>query len=147
MTAPSSSVTTERHPHALFFDGECCFCNRWVGRLMRADLGRRTRFGAKQGATFQRFAATHPEAANIQSIILVQRDAAGQERVLARSTAVREAIRGLPHYAPASAILGWVPRSLADAGYAIFSRLRKRIFGTQNICEVVKPADRELFLD
>ena len=141
------TVTTPRHPHALFFDGECVFCNRWVARLMRADTGRRTRFGAKQGATFQRFAAAHPEAANVESIVLVRRDAEGREQVLTHSSAVREAIRDLPRYALASAILNLTPRPLAELGYAIFSKNRKRIFGSQNICELVKPADRELFLE
>ena len=141
------TVTTPQHPHALFFDGDCCYCNRWVARLMRADHGRRTRFGAKQGATFQRFAAEHPEAANIESIILVQRDDAGHEHVLTKSTAIHEAIRGLPRYALASTILKLTPRPLADLGYGIFSKNRKRIFGSQNVCNVVKPADRELFLD
>lgn len=144
---PSFSVTTERHPLALFFDGECCFCNRWVGRLMNADTGHRTRFGAKQGTTFQRLAAAHPEAANVASIVVAQRDAAGREHVLTHSAAVQAAIRGLPSYALASAILCLVPRPLADFGYGIFSRNRKLIFGSQNICHVVKPADRELFLE
>lgn len=146
MIAEKTSVTTERHPHALFFDGECCFCNRWVGRLMQADLGRRTRFGAKQGTTFQQFVPAHPEAANVASIVLVKRDVEGREKVLLRSKAVHEAIRGLPRYAFASAILSIMPRFIADTGYGIFSRFRKVIFGTQNICDVVKPADRELFL-
>lgn len=141
------TVTTPRHPHALFFDGECVFCNRWVGRLMRADVGRRTRFGTKQGVTFQRFAAEHPEAANVESIVLVQRDGDGRELVLTHSSAVREAIGGLPRYGFASAILKFTPRPLAEFGYALFSKNRKRLFGSQNICHVVKPADRELFLD
>jgi len=113
---------------------------------MRADAGRRTRFGAKQGATFQQFILTHPEAANVASIVLVQRDKEGREKVLLHSKAVREAIRGLPRYAFASAVLSLTPRFLADIGYKIFSRFRKVIFGSQNICDVVKPADRELFL-
>ncbi len=142
-------VTTDQHPLALFFDGECVFCNRWVGRLMRADTGRRTRFGTKQGATFQRFAAMHPdpEVAKVASIVLVRRDATGREQPLIRSAAVRETIRGLPRYAFASAVLKVTPRPLADLGYGIFSKFRKRIFGSQNLCDVVKPADRELFLD
>ena len=147
MTTSPFTVTTEQHPLALFFDGECCFCNRWVGRLMKADTGRRTRFGAKQGVIFQRFAAVHPEAANVASIVLVQRAADGTENVLTRSTAVRAAIDGLPGYAVASAILAITPGPLADFGYGLFSKNRKRIFGTQNICNVIQPADRELFLE
>lgn len=140
-------VTTERHPLALFFDGECCFCNRWVGRLMKADTGRRTRFGAKQGATFQQVVAAHPGAANVRSVVLLRRDASGREEILTRSAAVRAAIDGLPAYRTAAAILRRTPRPLADFGYAIFSRFRKLIFGTQNVCNVVKPAERELFLE
>jgi predicted DCC family thiol-disulfide oxidoreductase YuxK len=140
-------VTTERHPLALFFDGECCFCNRWVGRLMKADIGHRTRFGAKQGATFQRIAVEHPEVANVASIVLLRRDGVGDEKILVRSAAVLAVIDGLPTYRLASSILRFTPRLLADLGYAIFSKFRKRIFGTQNVCDVIKPADRELFLE
>ena len=114
---------------------------------MRADAGRRTRFGAKQGTTFQNFVRSHHEAANVASIVLVHRMDDGREHVLLRSAAVREAIRGLPAYAFASAILRMTPLFLADIGYSVFSRFRKVIFGSQNICHVVKPADRELFLD
>ena len=147
MSAELSSVTTERHPLALFFDGECCFCNRWVRRLMKADTGHRTRFGAKQGTTFQQVVAAHPEAANIASIVLVKRDAASRDQVLVRSAAVLAVIEGLPGYRLATTILRITPQPLSDLGYAIFSRFRKRIFGTQNVCDVVRPEDRELFLD
>jgi predicted DCC family thiol-disulfide oxidoreductase YuxK len=147
MTASPTSVTTERHPLALFFDGECCFCNRWVGRVMKADAGRRTRFGAKQGATFQRVTAAHPEAADVRSIVLVRRDADGREQVLTRSAAVHATIDGLPAYRFPSAVLRLVPRPIADFGYGIFSRYRKVLFGSQNICDIIKPVDRELFLD
>jgi predicted DCC family thiol-disulfide oxidoreductase YuxK len=142
-----SSVTTERHPLALFFDGECVFCNRWVRRLMKADTGHRTRFGPKQGATFQQVAAAHPEAANIASIVLVKRNDGGREEVLVRSAAVLATIDGLPDYRFAATILRLTPRPLSDLGYAIFSKFRKRIFGAQNICDVVRPAERELFLE
>ena len=147
MSDEPPSVTTERHPLALFFDGECCFCNRWVRRLMNADTGHRTRFGPKQGATFRQVVAAHPEAANIASIVLVKRDASGHDQVLVRSAAVMATIDGLPGYRLAGAILHLTPRPLADVGYAIFSRFRKVIFGTQNICDVVRPEERELFLE
>ena len=147
MSAEPSSVTTKRHPLALFFDGECCFCNRWVRRLMTADIGHHIRFGAKQGMTFRRVVAAHPEAGNVASIVLVQRDVAGYERVLVRSAAVLMVIDGLAGYHLAATILRGTPRPLADFGYGIFSKFRKRIFGTQNVCDVVQPTDRALFLE
>jgi predicted DCC family thiol-disulfide oxidoreductase YuxK len=79
--------------------------------------------------------------------VLVRRDSGGQEHILIRSAAVRAAIDGLPSYALASAILRLVPRPISDLGYAIFSRYRKLIFGSQNVCDVIKPPDRELFLE
>jgi predicted DCC family thiol-disulfide oxidoreductase YuxK len=143
----TAAVTTARHPLALFFDGECCFCNRWVGRLMKADTARRTRFGAKQGRTFQQIAQTHPELANIESIVLFVRQPDGREKALVRSAAVLAAIDGLPHYRFPAFVLHLTPQFLSDLGYLIFSKMRTFIFGTQNICNVVKPEDRELFLD
>jgi predicted DCC family thiol-disulfide oxidoreductase YuxK len=143
----TSSVTTERYPLALFFDGECVFCSRWVRRLMAADTAHRTRFGAKQGAAFKRVVTKHPEAANVASVVLIRRDATGHEQVLVRSAAVLAVINGLPGYHAAALILRVTPRPLADLGYAIFSKFRKRIFGTQNVCDVVRPAEKELFLE
>jgi predicted DCC family thiol-disulfide oxidoreductase YuxK len=89
----------------------------------------------------------HPEVANVASIVLLRRDGVGDEKILVRSAAVLAVIDGLPTYRLASSILRFTPRLLADLGYAIFSKFRKRIFGTQNVCDVIKPADRELFLE
>ena len=114
---------------------------------MKADAGHRTRFGAKQGRTFQRIAESHPEVANVDSIILFRRGADGRDETLTRSAAVQAAIAGLPGYGFFETVLRIVPRPLSDVGYFIFSKMRKFIFGTQNECNVVKPEDRELFLD
>jgi len=143
----TTAVTTARHPLSLFFDGECCFCNRWVGRVMKADTAHRTRFGAKQGRTFQQIAQVRPELANIESIVLFVRQPDGSEKALVRSAAVLAAIDGLPSYRLPALVLHLTPRFLSDLGYLIFSKMRKFIFGTQNVCDVVKPEDRELFLD
>jgi predicted DCC family thiol-disulfide oxidoreductase YuxK len=143
----AAGVTSARHPLALFFDGECCFCNRWVGRVMKADTTHSTRFGAKQGRTFQQVALVHPDVAKIESVVLLQRQPDGREKILVRSAAVLAVIDGLPGYRFFTAVLRLVPRPLSDLGYAIFSKMRKNIFGTQNVCDVVRPEDRELFLD
>jgi predicted DCC family thiol-disulfide oxidoreductase YuxK len=146
-TPPTESVTTARYPLALFFDGECCFCNRWVGRLMKADTNHRIRFGAKQGRTFQDAVTSHPEAANVESIVLFLRQPDGSEKVLVRSEAIQAVIAGLRGFGFFSTVLRFTPRPLSNFGYAIFSKMRKFIFGTQNVCNVVKPEERELFLE
>lgn len=114
---------------------------------MKADLTHRTRFGTKQGATFQELQKTHPEAAQVDSVVLFLREAEGKERVLVRSAAILALIDGLPGFTFFATVLRFTPRPLSDLGYAIFSKMRKFIFGTQNVCDVVQPDERELFLD
>jgi predicted DCC family thiol-disulfide oxidoreductase YuxK len=143
----AQSITTARHPLALFFDGECCFCNRWVGRVMKADTNHRTRFGAKQGHTFQQAVKSYPEAANVESIVLFLRQPDGSEKVLVRSEAIQAVTAGLRGFGFFATVLRFTPRPLSNLGYAIFSKMRKSIFGTQNVCNVVKPEERELFLE
>src|ERR1700733_766771 len=90
------SLTSERHPLLLFFDGECAFCNRWVNKVKLADHQHRMRYGTKQGRTFQQLAQAHPELANVESVVLVKRCADGGEDFLVRAPAIREVIAGLP---------------------------------------------------
>jgi len=143
----SPPLTTPEHPIALFFDGECCFCNRWVKRIMDADHAHRTRFGTKQGATFQQVASAFPGTRDVNSIVVLLRTREGEERILVRSAAVRTIIDGLPGFKTFNFVLKICPRFLADVGYRLLARSRKFIFGTQNECDVVKPEQRALFLD
>jgi predicted DCC family thiol-disulfide oxidoreductase YuxK len=147
VAAPETHFTTERHPLTLFFDGECAFCDRWVGRLRAADDERLIRFGAKQGSTFRELTQLHPELATVESMILVKRGPDGSDQILVRSRAVREVITKLPQFRPLSLLLKIVPTPIADIGYRIFARFRIRIFGKLAQCRVPRADERELFVD
>jgi len=142
------SLTSERYPLLLFFDGECAFCNRWVNRVKEADHAHRMRFGAKQGHTFQQLLLTHPELANVESVVLVKRRADGEgEDFLVRAPAIREVITGLPEFRFFEVVLKIVPAPISNLGYRIFSKLRAPLFGKWHHCRVPLEEDKELYVE
>jgi predicted DCC family thiol-disulfide oxidoreductase YuxK len=143
----TSGLTTERHPLLLFFDGECAFCNRWVNKVKLADHAHRMRYGVKQGKTFQLLAKEHPELANVESVVLVERRADGGEDYLVRSAAIREVIKGLPKFRLFEIVLRIFPDFISDIGYRIFSKLRTPLFGKWHHCRVPLEQDRELYVE
>jgi predicted DCC family thiol-disulfide oxidoreductase YuxK len=147
-TSPGTEpLTSERFPMLLFFDGECAFCNRWVARVKDADHARRIRYGVKQGTTFQRVVAAHPEVTRVDSVVLLTRRADGTEEVTVRSRAVRRVIAGLPPFWFFRLMLAIFPAFLADIGYRIFSKLRTPLFGKWSHCRRPIEADKELYVE
>ena len=141
-------LTSERYPLLLFFDGECAFCNRWVNRVKEADHTHRMRFGAKQGRTFQHLLQTHPELANVESVVLVKRRADGEgEEYLVRAPAIREVIAGLPEFRFFEIVLQIFPAPISNLGYRIFSKLRAPLFGKWHHCRVPLEEDKELYVE
>ena len=143
----TTGLTTERHPLLLFFDGECAFCNRWVNKVRLADHQHRMRFGTKQGRTFQQVTQVHPELANVESVVLVERLPDGGEKFLVRSAAIREVIAGLPEFRVFEIALRIFPDFISDIGYRIFSKLRAPLFGTWHHCRVPLENERDLYVD
>lgn len=142
-----STLTSERFPMLLFFDGECAFCNRWVNRVKEADHAHRIRFGTKQGKTFQLLAQTHPEVRNVESVVLLSRQPDGEDDILVRSPAIRRVIAGLPEFRFFSLMLAIFPTFVSDIGYRIFSKLRAPLFGKWSHCRVPLEQDKLLYVD
>ena len=143
----TASLTSERYPFLLFFDGECAFCNRWVNKVKLADHQRRMRYGTKQGRTFQQLVQTHPELANVESVVLVKRRPGGGEDFLVRSPAIRELIKGLPEFRFFELMLQIFPTFLSDFGYLIFSKLRTTLFSRWSHCRIPLEQDKELYVE
>ena len=142
-----TGLTSERFPLLLFFDGECSFCNRWVNKVRLADRAHRMRFGTKQGRTFQQIAKAHPELANVESVVLVERQADGSEEFLVRSAAIREVIKGLPEFRVFDMVLRICPTPISNIGYRIFSKLRGTLFGKWHHCRVPLEEEKELYVE
>ena len=62
--------------------------------MKEADQARLTRFATKQGTTFQQVAATHPELAKVDSVVLAVHQADGGDDFFVRSSAIRRLIEG-----------------------------------------------------
>jgi predicted DCC family thiol-disulfide oxidoreductase YuxK len=144
---PAASLTSGQHPLLLFYDGECAFCNRWVNRVKLADHEHRMRYGTRQGRTFQQVAQTHPELANVDSVVLVKRRVDGGEDFLVRSAAIREVIAGLPEFRFFELLLRIVPPPITDLGYRVFSKLRAPLFGKWHHCRAPLEEDTELYVE
>jgi predicted DCC family thiol-disulfide oxidoreductase YuxK len=141
-----TSLTSERHPLLLFYDGECSFCGRWVNRVRLADHRHRMRFGPKQGGTFQKLAQEHPEVADVESVVVVKRLQAGSEIFLVRSAAIRAVIEGLPEFRFFDLVLRIVPTALSDFGYRLFSKMRSLLFSRWHHVRAPLEQDKELYV-
>lgn len=144
----TGTLTSERYPVLLFFDGQCAFCNRWVNKVKEADQAHRIRFGTKQGQTFQQVVVpVHPELANVESVVVVKRRDDGGEDFLVRSPAICEVLKGLPRFRFFELVLQIFPTFLSDLGYRIFSKLRTPLFGRWSHCRVPLEDEKQLFVD
>ncbi|MGD8279273.1 MAG: DCC1-like thiol-disulfide oxidoreductase family protein [Gemmatimonadota bacterium] len=143
--APSGDRESPPAP-VLLYDGLCGVCDRTVRAILERDPDGAMRFAPLQGEFAARVLARHPSLRGIDSLVLVDRDGAGNERVRVRSDAAIAIALHLGGGWSAVRILRLVPRVLRDAAYDRFARLRYRTFGRHATCPVPAPGVRERFL-
>lgn len=131
----------------LLYDGLCGFCDGAVQFVLHRDPHRRLRFAALQGPFARGVMARHPELASIDSLILVEPDALGGERVSVRSEGALRVARYLGGAWRATGLLRVFPRGLRDWAYDTFARNRYRWFKRLEACRVPTAAEREQFVD
>ena len=129
----------------LLYDGVCGFCNRTVQLVLRHDHARLIRFAPLQGDTARTLLHAHPELIGTDSLVLVERDAAG-ERISVRSDGALRLAACLGWPWRALGILTLVPRPLRDWGYDRFATVRYRLFGRFDACPLPAPEVRARFL-
>jgi len=132
----------------LLYDGLCGFCDRAVQFVLARDRRARLRFAPLQGSFARGVLARHPELAQVDSLVLVEPDAAaGGERVFVRTDGALRVARHLGGAWRAAALLRVVPRPLRDLAYDAFARVRYRVFGRHERCPVPLPEQRARFLE
>jgi len=122
----------------IFYDGECGLCHRWVRFALARDRGRELfRFAPLQGPTFASEVPDEERRALPDSLAVRTSDG----RLLLRSAAVLHVLRrtgGL--WGALAAPLGVVPTAIADWGYDLVARARKRLFARPpDLCPLVPP--------
>ena len=149
MTALAGQLPSLTMPDGpvLLYDGLCGFCDGTVQFILRHDRRKTLRFATLQGDFARGVIARHPELVGVDSLVLVERDASGAERVYVRSEGalgVARYLGGAWHLARATAI---VPRFLRDLAYAAFARIRYRVFGRYDSCPIPTAEQRARFID
>ena len=129
------------HDHSggiVLFDGTCGFCEGSVRFIAKRDPGGYFRFGASQTPRAAEILAAHGlTREQTKSIVLIE-----DGQVYLRSTATLRIARRLPFPWRLAGGLLYVPRPLRDAAYAVVARVRKRLAGTSNACEIPPPEIR-----
>ncbi len=128
----------------VLYDGECPLCVGAVRFLLQHDAAARLRFAPRSSATAQAIRARRPEWAALDSMVVLDRD---RDVAWVRSDAVLAATAALGGGWAVLALLGrLVPRSVRDAAYRVFARMRRRL-AAGRACPVMPEAWRDRFLD
>lgn len=104
------------------------------------------RFAPLGGETAKAVFKRHPDAARIDSLVLVERGPGSGERVFVRSEAALQIARYLGGVWRLAAAFRLIPRPLRDWSYDLFARFRYRLFGRYTACPVPEASVSERFL-
>lgn len=140
--AAGLSSAIEEHGHLLLYDGHCGLCNRVVSWILRRDPQGSMRFATLQGRFGDEARAALPELHGIDSLVLLHREGAWT-----RSTAVMEIGRYLGGVWSAATVGYLMPRPLRDWLYSLVARVRYRVFGRSDTCQIPPTSTRHRFLD
>jgi len=129
-------------PPVVLYDGVCGLCSAAVRWLVRHDAARTLRYAPLQGETAAALRAQHPSIpADLDTVVLVD-----DGRVYLRSKAFLHVARYLTRPWRWGWYLRWLPAPLLDLAYRVIARIRYRVWGKHDQCEIPAPAERALFL-
>jgi predicted DCC family thiol-disulfide oxidoreductase YuxK len=127
----------------VLYDGVCGLCSRAVRFLIKRDRDRALVYAPLQGDTAAALRAKHPEIpANLDTIVFIEEDG----RVFLRSKAFLHVSRYLTRPWRWGYHFRWMPAFLLDLGYRVIARVRYRIWGKKEQCDLPSPEERTLFL-
>lgn len=125
----------------ILFDGHCNLCDASVRFVVDHDPQGRFHFASLQSPIAEQLLADCPEAANTDSVVLVE-----QGQCFTRSTAALRIARHLSGGWPLLTALRVVPRPLRDVVYDWVARNRHRWFGRREHCRIPTPEEQQRFL-
>ena len=125
----------------ILYDGECGLCDRLVQWVAPRDRAGRFKFAPLQSEFAQGALRRHGLPLNDFDSMVVLKD----DKVLLRSTAALNVLRGLPGWRWAYAFIV-VPVGLRDLVYRWVARRRKRWFPAPEACGLPKAEWRERFI-
>ena len=131
----------------LLYDGVCGFCNKTVQTIIDSDKKGLLKFAALQSEFGETVVARHAELQHIDSVVWVQKDPAGQEKVFIRSRAGLKVMSYLGGAWKLFLIFHIVPAPIRDIFYNLFAKYRYRFFGKYDTCMLPDPKVRARFIE
>ncbi len=136
---PERAALPER---LVLYDGVCGLCNKSVRKLVRIDKDRRLRYAALQGETAAHLRTQHPEIpTELDSFVYIENG-----RVSLRSRAFVRMAKQFRYPWKAVSWLWIIPWPLSDLVYRLIAKIRYRVWGKSDQCEIPSPKQRDLFL-
>lgn len=127
----------------VLYDGVCGLCSASVRWILGHERDHALRFAPLQGPTAAALRAKYAQIPHtLESVVLIE-----DGRVHLRSKAFLYTARHLR--APWRWAYGfrWMPGFLLDLGYRVIARIRYRVWGKIEACELPSPANRARFID
>lgn len=141
------SVPAPLPPYIVFYDGVCGLCAWAVRFLIDHDPNQRLMFAPIQGETAAALGIEWDEAAppSEASVLFVDTTPPTPE-VRARSRAVLACLETSGAWPVVHPIVRFVPTPLLDVAYKFVARIRYRVFGRHDVCQIPDRAERARFL-
>jgi predicted DCC family thiol-disulfide oxidoreductase YuxK len=132
----------------ILYDGVCGLCNRLVQFLLKRDRHDKLRFASLQSD----FAATllsryTLDPSDLDTIYLVVNRGSDDERLLARSDAIIQALGAIGGIWKFALLGKLLPRLIRDGAYKFVAKNRYRIFGKSSSCMMPEPRHRRKFIE
>jgi predicted DCC family thiol-disulfide oxidoreductase YuxK len=141
--APAAAIDAAEVEPIVLYDGVCGLCARSVRWILRKERDHALRFAPLQGPTAAALRTRYPEIpTTLESVVYISD---GKAHV--RSKAFLHLASHLRAPWRWMHALRWMPGFLLDLGYRPIARLRYRIWGKTDSCELPSPENRPRFLD
>lgn len=124
----------------LFFDGDCAFCSRLVGRVVAFDRRGRVSFASLQGKLAAELGLTC-HAAKTGGTMVLMRESDGE--IFKRSDALIELARALGGWWRVMRLARFIPKSLRDMVYGWMADNRYRFVRKSDVCGIPDPEVRK----
>ncbi|WP_237068284.1 thiol-disulfide oxidoreductase DCC family protein [Microbulbifer guangxiensis] len=132
----------------ILFDSLCNLCNGWVRLVLRHDHRALFTLCRVQSAAGQQLLEELGRPRDtFDTVLYLERDDTGRQRVYERSTAALRVLGQLPAPWKALAILRLVPSAIRDWIYDRVAQNRYRLFGRSEQCRLPGAEEKPRFLE
>ncbi len=139
----TDAASTPNDKAVILYDGVCGLCHRSVQFLLKRSPDSVLHFATLQGKTASALRGTYPAIPDtLDSVVLVDKG-----RVYFRSKAFFYVSRHLTYPWRAAWFFRWIPGLVLDPFYWVIAKLRYRLFGRYNACQIPTPEQRARFMD